>query len=98
MPDVDLDGDNQVKVNIHPGAELHQGEHSLIPHPPPEDHHDNRDYKTIPDTGWRGKSDVPSEGGGDGEDNFVNKPPYTWKSEGNLFKPKYYTCVHPDFR
>lgn len=84
-------GEDKIRPNAHPEAELRQGEHSSIPHPPPEDHHENRKYKTIPDTGWRGQPDVPSKEGGDGEVNFLSKPPYTWKDELDLFEPKYYS-------
>ncbi|KAI0806318.1 Mss4-like protein [Irpex lacteus] len=66
---------------------MHKGEHSNIPHPPPEDEHQPSHTKPIPDTGWKGL--LPSQKGGDDEPDFLNKPPYTWKSEGNKFVPKY---------
>lgn len=74
-----------VKPNVHSEAKLHRGEHSSIPHPPPEDHHAGQGYKPTPDTGWTGP--VPSQQGGDAEQDFLNKPPYTWISE--KFVPKY---------
>lgn len=43
--------------------------------------------KSPPDTGW--PYDVPSKEGGDGEPDFMHKPPYFWKSEGDKFKPTY---------
>lgn len=77
---------HHVKPNAHPDAPIHAGEHSAIPHPPPEDEH-KREDKPIPDTGWTGP--LPSKDGGDGEPDFLNKPPYTWTSEGGKFVPKY---------
>lgn len=78
---------DHVKANAHPDAEVHQGEHSSIPHPPPEDHHSKPSMKPIPETGWTGP--IPSQEGGDREEDFLNKPPYNWKSEGDKFVPKY---------
>ncbi|KAJ3554538.1 hypothetical protein NM688_g3051 [Phlebia brevispora] len=79
----------KVQPNAHPEAELLQGEYSAIPHPPPEDQHEKAHMKPIPDTGWRGNPAVPSNHGGDEEADFLNKPPYTWQSTGDLFKVKY---------
>ncbi|KAI0077896.1 hypothetical protein K474DRAFT_1661129 [Panus rudis PR-1116 ss-1] len=85
--------DNQVKPtvkpNAHPDAELHQGEHSIIPHPPPDEHPQNKAYKPFPDTGWTGTPDIPSKDGGYSEEDFLHKPPYEWRSEGDKFVPKY---------
>ncbi len=81
------DNDQHVKSNAHPDAPMHKGEHSGIPHPPPEDQHQPSHTKPIPDTGWKGP--LPSQKGGDDEPDFLNKPPYTWKSEGDKFVPKY---------
>ena len=87
----------KVQTNAHPEAHLPHGEHSIIPHPPPDDLHayDKEASKAVPfpDTGWRGDPKIPSQEGGDSEKDFLNKPPYTWKSEGDLFKAKYTTCV-----
>lgn len=82
--------DGDVHANIHPEAKQHQGEHSNVPHPPPED---NQEHKAFPDTGWRGTPKIPSQDGGDGEQDFMNKPPYSWKSENDIFKVKYRTSV-----
>ena len=95
MPGTSENG--QVKINAHPDAKSLEGQHSTIPHPPPEDRH-KREHKPIPDTGWRGQPNIPSQQGGDGENDFLNKPPYTWHSEGNLFEPKYYACVRHYWR
>jgi hypothetical protein len=84
------DGEQHVKANVHPDAPIHKGEHSTIPHPPPQDQERNR-MKPVPDTGW--KAPLPSKDGGDKEPDFLNKPPYSWKSEGNKFVPKYTACV-----
>lgn len=81
------DDDQHVKSNVHPNAFMHKGEHSTIPHPPPED--TAKEYKPTPDTGW--KYPLPSKDGGDKEHDFLNKPPYTWTSEGDKFKAKYYS-------
>jgi hypothetical protein len=75
-----------VKPNVHPEAPKHEGEHSTIPHPPPEDH-PKQEIKPAPETGWTGP--IPSQEGGDSEPDFLNKPPYTWKSEGDKFVAKY---------
>lgn len=86
-----------IRPNAHPESELKKGEHSMIPHPPPEDYHahgfSHEDIKPTPDTGWRGQPDVPSQEGGDYEADFLNKPPYDWRSEGDLFKAKYTSYV-----
>ena len=47
------------------------------------------EMKPIPDTGWTGP--VPSQKGGDYEQDFLNKPPYTWTSD--KFMPKYAAYV-----
>ncbi|KAI0710083.1 Mss4-like protein [Earliella scabrosa] len=83
---------DRVHPNVHPEAHRSQpdGSHSDVHHPPPEDDPLLRPTnKSVPDTGWRGS--IPSQHGGDQEEDFMNKPPYHWKSEGNLFKPKYYS-------
>lgn len=41
--------------------------------------------KEAPDFGWTGP--VPSHEGGDKEENFMNKPPYTWTS--NKFRASF---------
>ncbi|KAI9060986.1 hypothetical protein FKP32DRAFT_1654854 [Trametes sanguinea] len=81
----------RVHPNVHPEAPKHQSEgpHSEVPHPPPEDHHEKEPTKPFPDTGWRGP--VPSQQGGSEEKDFMHKPPYEWISEGDRFKPKYYS-------
>jgi len=76
-------------THVHPHATLHKGKHSYIPHPPPADRPEKETYKPFPDTGWRGEPELPSSNGGDGEQDFLGKPPYEWTSEGALFKPKY---------
>lgn len=81
---------SRVKPNVHPEAPKHQGEHSSIPHPPPEDH-PGQAFKPAPDTGWTGP--IPSQKGGDREEDFLNKPPYTWESEGDKFVAKYTRSV-----
>ena len=78
--------EQHMKSNVHPDATIHKGEHSSIPHPPPQDLQPNR-FKPLPDTGWKGP--VPSLQGGDSEHNFLKKPPYVWQSEGDKFKSKY---------
>ena len=82
---------NHVKPNAHPEAPVHYGPHSRIPHPPPEDHPTRNTHETheIPDTGWRGE--LPSRKGGTYEKDYMHKPPYEWKSEGDRFKAKYYS-------
>ncbi|KAH8100898.1 Mss4-like protein [Cristinia sonorae] len=80
---------HKIHPNVHPDSQFHPGEHSAVPHPPPQDHHRAGDNKPFPDTGWRGRPEIPSVNGGDGEEDFLHKPPYNWKSEGGLFKPKY---------
>ena len=82
----------KVEANAHPDSKPRQGGHSTIPHPPPEDRH-RSEYKPVPDTGWRGQPKIPSQSGGDGEPDFLNKPPYKWLSEGDLFDAKYYAYV-----
>ncbi|KAH9928669.1 uncharacterized protein B0H18DRAFT_1000064 [Fomitopsis serialis] len=69
-----------------------QGTQSHIPHPPPEDH-PTHETRGIPDTGWRGE--LPSMKGGTYEQDYMRKPPYEWKSEGGLFKAKYYRRSPP---
>lgn len=76
---------SRVKANAHPEAEVHDGEHSSIPHPPPEDHYEKQSHKPTPDTGWTGP--IPSQQGGDTEQDFLTKPPYSWASD--KFVPKY---------
>ncbi|KAI0346557.1 hypothetical protein BDW22DRAFT_1322973 [Trametopsis cervina] len=80
------DAQQHVQPNAHPSAPIHTGPHSTIPHPPPEDARGGH-TKPIPDTGWVGP--VPSRDGGDGEEDFLSKPPYGWTSEGGLFVAKY---------
>lgn len=81
-------------VNAHPDSHLEETEHSVIPHPPTEDHHGDSDgHKDIPDTGWTGQPPIPSQEGGDYETDFMNKPPYFWKSEGDKFKKHYTSWV-----
>lgn len=80
-----------VQPNVHPEAPKHKpdGAQSVVPHPPPEDHHDIPRQKPIPNTGWKGP--IPSHEGGSSEEGFMHKPPYDWRSEGDLFEPKYYS-------
>ncbi|TCD66440.1 hypothetical protein EIP91_001377 [Steccherinum ochraceum] len=85
------DNKRRIHTNVHPEADLHQGEHSYIPHPPPDDHHERHEYKAFPDTGWRGEPKIPSSKGGADELEFLHKPPYEWKSEGGRFEAKYTT-------
>lgn len=86
-----------VVANAHSASDSHPGEHSAIHHPPPEDHTKaNPAEKEIPDTGWIGRPAIPSEKGGEEEEDFLNKPPYTWKSEGDKFVRKYERSVRPD--
>lgn len=47
-------------------------------------------HKPAPETGWEGE--VPSRNGGDGEKDFLNKPPYRWTSD--KFVKKYERCAH----
>ncbi|KAI0682844.1 Mss4-like protein [Cytidiella melzeri] len=82
------DDDQHIKTNVHPDAPMHKGEHFTIPHPPPQDQQQNKS-KPIPETGWN--APVPSKDGGADEPDFMNKPPYTWKSEGNKFVAAYTT-------
>ncbi|KAH9940995.1 Mss4-like protein [Amylocystis lapponica] len=86
-----MSSDSHVEPNAHPDAPIHNGPQYTIPHPPPEDHAEPTRLKAHPDTGWRGQPPIPSREGGKGDPNFLHKPPYTWKSEGDLFKPKYTT-------
>ncbi|KAH9838371.1 Mss4-like protein [Rhodofomes roseus] len=90
----------RVRPNVHPEAPVHKGSQSHIPHPPPEDHPKRDTYQTheIADTGWRGE--LPSKQGGTYEKDYMHKPPYEWKGEDDLFKPKYYSqcwCGHVAF-
>ncbi|EKM57758.1 uncharacterized protein PHACADRAFT_90575 [Phanerochaete carnosa HHB-10118-sp] len=78
---------SRVKPNAHPEAEVREGEHSTIPHPPPEDRHEKLRYKPTPDTGWT--APIPSRQGGDTEHDFLTKPPYSWTSD--KFVPKYFS-------
>lgn len=82
---------DRVKPNVHPEAPVHKGPHSRIPHSPPEDHPERNTHEAhkIPDTGWHGE--LPSHEGGTYEKHYMRKPPYEWKSDGELFKPKYYS-------
>ncbi|PSR72929.1 hypothetical protein PHLCEN_2v11166 [Hermanssonia centrifuga] len=75
--------EQRIKPNVHPEGDVHQGKFSAIPHPLPEDHHARPQFKPIPDTGWKGQPSVPSQSGGSDEVDFLNKPPYFWKSEGS---------------
>jgi hypothetical protein len=61
----------------------HQQCHQRPPDPA-QDHH-SKPKKDIPYTGW--DSPVPSKDGGEGEPDFLNKPPYHWSSDA--FVPKY---------
>ncbi len=83
--------EQRIKPNVHPEGDVHQGKFSAIPHPLPEDHHARPQFKPIPDTGWKGQPSVPSQSGGSDEVDFLNKPPYFWKSEGDKFQAKYVT-------
>ncbi|TFK81926.1 hypothetical protein K466DRAFT_501264 [Polyporus arcularius HHB13444] len=81
---------------VHPNVHLEtkkqkpaEAAHSDVLHPPPEDDPARKPQKSFPDTGWRGP--IPSQKGGSYEEDFMHKPPYEWKSEGYLFKPKYYS-------
>lgn len=60
---------------------------SFIPQPPPGLKESMK--KDFPDTGWEG--DLPSKEGGDYEKDFMNKPPYFWKSD--KFEVTYTSCV-----
>ncbi|KAI0649309.1 Mss4-like protein [Trametes meyenii] len=82
---------NSVHPNVHPASSDHDtdGPHSGIPHPPPEDHHENGHAVPLPNTGWN--EPIPSQNGGGYEKDFMRKPPYEWQSEGELFGPKYYS-------
>lgn len=55
-----------------------------VPKPPPEDHHE-LPKSEIPYTGW--DAPVPSKAGGTGEQDYMHKPPYEWRSD--QFVPKY---------
>ncbi|KAI0951087.1 hypothetical protein AcW1_008222 [Taiwanofungus camphoratus] len=83
--------DHNVQPNVHPHVPVDEGEQTSMPHPPPEDHLHNNPVvrKPIPDTGWWGQPPIPSKDGGTLERDFIHKPPYVWKSEGDLFVPKY---------
>lgn len=93
---MDRDNDNYhlkggILPNAHPEAAPHQGEHYTVPHPPREDHINKPKSKSFSDAGWRGTPEIPSREGGDEEKDFMSKPPYWWKSEGNKFIPGYTT-------
>ncbi|EIM91012.1 uncharacterized protein STEHIDRAFT_49041 [Stereum hirsutum FP-91666 SS1] len=75
-------------VNAHPGYYHEETEHSVIPHPPDEEQKSG--HEDFPDTGWRGQPPTPSQDGGDSEKDFMHKPPYLWKSDGDKFE-KHYT-------
>ncbi|KAH9856507.1 Mss4-like protein [Lenzites betulinus] len=78
--------------NVHQDTRSSEGllEHqSDTSHHPPEDHVADARPDQVSNTGWRGP--IPSQKGGGDEDDFVHKPPYDWKSDRDLFKPKY-TC------
>ncbi|KZT29905.1 hypothetical protein NEOLEDRAFT_1153756 [Neolentinus lepideus HHB14362 ss-1] len=79
------------EVHPNPHGEFKSGEHSAIPHPPPEDDPGQHTelQKPWPDTGWRGEPNIPSQKGGDYEPDFMNKPPYFWKPEGDKFEARY---------
>ncbi|EIN09844.1 hypothetical protein PUNSTDRAFT_66341 [Punctularia strigosozonata HHB-11173 SS5] len=65
---------------------MEEGEASTIPHPPEEDHPDQKRGKSsFPYTGWDGP--IPSQAGGDREPDWMNKPPYKWDSKE--FVPKF---------
>ncbi|EJF64593.1 hypothetical protein DICSQDRAFT_144357 [Dichomitus squalens LYAD-421 SS1] len=95
--------DGYVKPNAHPEAPKtnpREREHSDIYHPPA----DNGPSKAgasktqFPETGWNGP--IPSQSGGDKEQDFMNKPPYFWKSEGDRFKRKHFSrcwCGNVEF-
>lgn len=70
-------------MSKHPGKNNHQHLKSFIPQPPPGAKESIK--KPFPETGWEG--DLPSQEGGDKEDDFMNKPPYWWKSD--KFEVKY---------
>lgn len=55
----------------YPHVRFRPGKHSSIP---PQDQRGH--LKPIPDTGWRRDPAVPSHKGGDGEPDFMRKPPY----------------------
>lgn len=74
-----------VQANAHPDRIVHPGENSDIHHPPPTE--GPKPEKEVPDTGWRGP--IPSEQGGTEEKDYMNKPPYNWKSKDDKFVPKY---------
>ncbi|KAJ8589740.1 hypothetical protein M405DRAFT_738089 [Rhizopogon salebrosus TDB-379] len=84
-------------MNAHPELQTKDGTNSSIHHPPPSDHTQqdhSSDKKPIPDTGWRGSPPIPSSHGGDTEEDWMSKPPYSWTPvhgpDGNeLFKTKY---------
>ncbi|KAI0360094.1 hypothetical protein OH77DRAFT_1509296 [Trametes cingulata] len=80
-----------VHPNVHPEAPKKKpdGPHSEIPHPPPEDHHQVAPNKPFPYTGWDGP--IPSQQGGNTEEDFMHKPPYAWKPKDDAFKAKYYS-------
>ncbi len=92
-----MDSHNNVHPNVHPETKKQkpaEAAHSDVLHPPPEDDPTRKPQKSFPDTGWRGP--IPSQKGGSYEEGFMHKPPYEWKSDGDLFKPKYHSYVdHP---
>lgn len=73
---------------VHNHTQFHLDKHPAILHPLPD-----AQWGHIPDTGWRGDPPVPSRDGGDGDIDFMSKPPYNWKSEGGKFEPKHYSYV-----
>lgn len=75
-----------VQPNVHPERKTTQGEHSEIHHPPDAD---QKERKPVPDTGWKGP--IPSADGGEGEEDYMDKPPYHWESD--KFVAKYTRCV-----
>lgn len=82
----------QVHPNVHSETQKRRPEdsaHSDVYHPPPEDDPKREPRKSFPDTGWRGP--IPSQDGGTEEEDFMHKPPYEWNSEGDLFRPKYFS-------
>ena len=81
---------NHVRTDARPGEQL-GGELSAVPPPFPEDHHVNSGIKPVSNAGCEGP--VPSKKGGDSEYDFMNKPPYNWKSGSDKFVPKYATWV-----
>lgn len=84
-------------TDVYPDTRLEQHtDYSLMPHPPAEDRHEKKQGQkaTTPDTGWRGQPAIPSQNGGDYEKDFINMPPYSWKSEDDIFQCHYRSSVH----